>query len=117
MRLFSNWKSAFARFFTALTCMVFGVVLSTQVDAFKMLTDEFKSHSFLYKETYLMLVLWQNIFLYVSGLILGESSLVAAGFSYRVENGVETHNAVKVMNLRKYMLATDLAGLLNNWNV
>ena len=83
MPLFSNYPKAFERFTCAISSTVFGLVLSLfGFDAWNMLKPEFATYSFAYQVFYLLGSVHGCIWIYVSGLVLGEASLVAAGFGY-----------------------------------
>lgn len=67
-----------------------------------------------------------NVWIYVSGLVLGDCSLTSAGFGYqrkeieddKVGNKVTVvYDSVKSMNILDFAKARDITGFTTNWNL
>ena len=58
-----------------------------------------------------------EFFVLAGGLVLGESSMVASGFSYANENGKERFDVFKTMNLRPFYTSLTASEMTTHWNV
>lgn len=73
--------------------------------------------------------MYAHAFMYFIGLVSGEACMLAAGFGYHQEEWVgvsyenvpkqieESYDKFETMRLIKFLFATDISGITNNWNV
>ena len=66
-----------------------------------------------------MLVIQGEVFIFICGLVMGESSLVAAGFGYKIEekNGEESYNNIASMHIKDFFLSRSANDVMKSWNV
>lgn len=119
-----NYPQAFLTFAKALAAMVFGLSIAT-FDEWEMIKPYFGEYSILYKIFYMLMVVQTNIWIYMAGLTLGQSSLDACGFGYKIESKqegkvthkTEVYNGVKTIHMKGFIMSNNVTELSQHWNV
>ena len=115
-RLFAHYKFAFRRLFAALFCIFIAMEMKTLYSDEYQLSPAFKEHSLVFKVYYMLMFSYSEYFAFIGGMVLSESSVIAAGFGV-YEQDKEMHDEFRLMHIRRFFLSRTSNDLSKTWNL